>query len=30
MYVDYRLALRKSELAGALERICQALELTDA
>ena len=28
MYVDYRLALRKSELVGALERICRTLELT--
>ncbi len=29
MYIDHRLALRKGELAGALERVCQALELTD-
>lgn len=29
MYVDHRLSLRKRELAGALERVCQALELTD-
>lgn len=29
MHIDHRLALRKGELAGALERICQALELTD-
>jgi len=28
MYVDHRLALRKGELAGALEQVCQALELT--
>ncbi len=30
MHVDHRLALKKRELAGALERVCQALELTGA
>ena len=29
MYVDQRLALRKGELAGALEQVCRALELTE-